>query len=195
MKRALETLLDEGLITALETVNIAAQPQRATQLGVRSVPWLQLGLFELEGLHSLGELRDWAQRAATVEGAGYYFGEALSTGHLPRVIAMTRRHPEHLDTLLQLAADADTELNIRIGISAVIEDMAGSEPLLSRLPILTTLAASADPRVRADASHFLAMTGNAQAVPALETLTQDAERSVRDVAIDSLNELRQTLMH
>jgi len=195
MKRALETLLDEGLIETLETVDITTQTQRATELGVRSVPWLQLGSFELEGLHSLGELRDWAQRATTADGAKYYFSEALKAGQLAKVITMTRRHPAHLDTLLRLATDADTELSVRIGISAVVEDLAGSQVLVAHLDQVKALADNRNPRVRADACHFLALSGSPHAVPILEQLTRDTERAVRDVASDSLDELRQSLTH
>jgi len=193
MKRVLEELLKEGLIGELETVNIAEQPQQAESLGVRSVPWLKLGEFELEGLHSVGELRNWARHAATPGGLGTFFTDQLKSGRLPKVMNMVRQHPEQLDALLQLAADADTELTVRIGISAVIEDFAGSDSLLEYLPALEVLGKHDDPRVRADACHFLAMTHSEQAAPLLETLATDRDRSVREVAIDSLEELREEL--
>ena len=195
MKRNLDLLVDEGLVASLAPVDIAQEPQRAAALGGPPVPWLQLGEFEFEGLHSVAELRDWARHATETDGAGLYFIEALKAGHLPKVLGMVHRHPAHLDTLLQLAADADTELTVRIGISAVVEDFAGQPELAARLPALAALAEHSDPRVRADACHFLAMTGQAEAVPALETLIQDNERSVRDVAADSLDELREQLKH
>jgi hypothetical protein len=193
MKRVLDELLREGLISELKTVNITEQPQHAEALGVRSVPWLKLGEFELEGLHSVGELRSWAQHATTPEGLGIFFTEQLKAGRLPKVISMIQRHPEQLNALLKLAADAETELTVRIGISAVIEDLAGSDTLLEYLPVLETLSTHPDPRVRADACHFLAMTNNEQAIPQLERLAMDDDRSVRDVAVDSLEELREEL--
>lgn len=193
MKRVLDELLNEGLIGELESVNIAEQPQQARLLGVRSVPWLKLGEFEFEGLHSAGELRSWAQHAATPQGLGIFFTEQLKSGRLPKVMSMVRQHPEQLDSLLQLAAEADTELTVRIGISAVIEDLAGSDSLLGYLPALEALSHQNDPRVRADACHFLAMTHSERAVPLLERLATDSDRSVRDVAVDSLEELREYL--
>ena len=192
MKRVLDELLAEGLIGELETVNIAEQPQRAETLGVRSVPWLKLGEFELEGLHSVGELRSWARHAATPGGLGMFFSEQLKSGRLPKVMSMVRQHPGQLDALLQLAADAETELTVRIGISAVVEDLAGSDTLLEYLPVLETLGTHADPRVRADACHFLALTNSEHALVSLERLTTDADRSVREVAADSLLELRES---
>ncbi len=193
MKRVLEELLKEGLIGELDTVNIAEHPQQAETLGVRSVPWLKLGEFELEGLHSVGELRSWAGHAATPEGLGIFFTEQLKSGRLPKVMNMIRQHPDQLDALLQLAADAETELTVRIGISAVIEDLAGSGTLLEYLPVLETLGTHSDPRVRADACHFLAMTNSELAILPLERLTTDGNRSVREVATDSLLELRESI--
>lgn len=193
MKRVLDELLKEGLIGELETVDITEQPQQAEALGVRSVPWLKLGEFELEGLHSVGELRSWAQHAATPEGLGIFFTEQLKSGRLPKIMSMVRQHPGQLGALLQLAADAETELTVRIGISAVIEDLAGSDMLVEYLPVLETLGTHSDPRVRADACHFLAMTNSERAISPLQKLTADGDPSVRDVAIDSLDELMEEL--
>lgn len=186
-------LVKQGLVGRLEVVNIAVHPQQAEQAGVRSVPWLRLGEFEFEGLYSPAELRDWAQRAIRPTGLAEYFAEQLKHGRLAKVIAMVASRPQRLAALLQLAADPDTELTVRIGVSAVAESMAGSADLAAQLPALRALADSADPRVRADACHFLALTGSPDAVAPLEALTGDGERSVSDVAQDALAELRDSL--
>lgn len=191
--QALGELVKHGDIGSLEIVNIAVHPERASALGVRSVPWLRLGDFEFEGLHSLGELRAWAAKAGTPQGLSAYFDEQLKSGRLAQTTAMVEAQPERLDALLRLAEDPDTELTVRIGISAVVESFAGKPALLARLPTLQALARNPDPRVRADAAHFLAQCRAADALPALERLLGDAERSVRDVAGDSLEELRATL--
>lgn len=188
-------LVKQGLVGSLEVVNIAVHPERAEQLGVRSVPWLRLGEFELDGLHSPAELRDWAQRAGNTAGLADYFTEQLKSGRLARVNAMVASRPERLSALLGLAADPDTELTVRIGVSAVMENMAGSPELAERLPELQQLAESGDPRVRADACHFLALSESPAALKTLESLAGDSERSVSEVAQDALAELRETLQH
>jgi len=186
-------LVKRGLVGSLEVVNIAVHPERAEQLGVRSVPWLRLGEFELDGLRSPAELRQWAQRAGDPAGLAGYFTEQLKSGQLARVSAMVARRPEQLSALLALAVDPDTELTVRIGVSAVMENMAGSPELAERLPELQRLAESGDPRVRADACHFLALSESPAALASLESLTRDSERSVSEVAQDALAELRETL--
>jgi thiol-disulfide isomerase/thioredoxin len=191
--QALGDLVKSGDIGRLEAVNIAVQPERAAELGVRSVPWVKLGPFELGGLRSAAEYRQWASRAGTTEGMAAWFDEQFREGRLHAVIELVKERPEHIDALLMLAADPDTELTSRIGVSAVLEDMRSSAPLRERLPKLAELAGHADPRVRSDACHFLALTDSPDAVPLLERLTEDPERAVRDVADDSLDELRSAL--
>jgi thiol-disulfide isomerase/thioredoxin len=186
-------LVKQGLVGRLEVINIAVHPDRAEALGVRSVPWLRLGEFELDGLHSPAELRHWAQQANTAEGLAEFFSEQLKGGRLTKVTAMVARQPERLSALLALAADPDAELPVRIGVSAVVEELAGSEALLAQLKALKRLAASGDPRVRADACHFLALTASPEALPALEALATDEARSVSDIARECLAELRENM--
>jgi len=190
---AMGELVKQGLTGRLEVVNIAVHPHQAEQLGVRSVPWIRLGEFEFEGLHSAAELRRWAERAGSATGLADYFTDQLNNGRLAQVTAMVAARPARLSALLDVAADPDTELTARIGISAVIENMAGSPELLSLLPALQQLAASSDARVRADACHFLALTESPGALATLETLTHDSERAVSDVAKDCLAELQDSV--
>jgi len=186
-------LVKQGLVGRLEVINIAVHPDRAEALGVRSVPWLRLAEFELDGLHSPAELRHWAQRANTAEGLAEFFSEQLKGGRLAKVTAMVAGKPERLSALLALAADPDAELPVRIGVSAVVEELAGSEALLAQLPALKRLAASGEPRVRADACHFLALTASPEALTTLEALAADNARAVSDIARECLAELRENM--
>lgn len=191
--QGLAELVKKGLIARLEVVNIQTRPDIAKQLGVRTVPWMRLGDFELEGLHSPAELRLWAERAGSASGLAEYYTDLFKHGQLPRALASIDKHPEHISVLLALAEDSDTELNVRIGVSAVIEDIAGSAILQNQLPALADLAQNADPRVRSDACHFLALTRSEAALEPLEALSRDTEAAVREVAKDSLEELREYL--
>lgn len=189
MLESLGELLKQGVIGRLEAVNVATHPERAEKMGVRGVPWLRLGEFELHGLHSLDELRRWAGLSGTARGLAEYYAELLKQGQLARVLDAIRRRPQQLPALLQLAADPDTELTVRIGISAVMEDLQATDALRRHLDALIELSRHPDPRVRSDASHFLALTRSADARAALEALTHDPERAVREVAGEALEEL------
>jgi len=191
--QGLAELVKQGVIGRLEAVNIAVRPDLAAQYGVRSVPWIRLGEFELQGLHSAAELGHWAQRAGSEAGVAEYYADLLKHGQLAGVLGAVQKNPQRLSALLRLAGDPDTELAIRVGVSAVMEDFAASEALRAQLPALIALGRHDDPRVRADACHFLALTASPDAVAPLQTLSEDPERSVQDVARDSLKELQEAL--
>jgi hypothetical protein len=191
--QSLGELVKQGRIGRLEVVNIAVRADLAAHYGVRSVPWIRLGEFELEGMHSRAELDQWVERAGTAQGLVEYYSGLLSQGKLPKVIHAIRRNPGHLSALLTIAADADADLTVRIGVSAVMEDLAGTELLQQRLAELLTLSGHGDPRVRADAGYFLALTESPEAITVLEALSNDTEQTVREVARDSLEDLRAAL--
>ncbi len=191
----LAELVKEGIIGRLEAVNIAARPDIAAEHGVRSVPWIRLGEFELQGLYSATELRHWAERAGSAQGMADYYADLLKQGQLPAVLHAVQKNPCRLSTLLLLAEAPDTELTVRIGVSAVVEHFADSETLRAQLPGLFELGRHSNPRVRADACHFLALTRSPDALAALQDLSEDPERAVRDVARDSLEELQEALGH
>jgi hypothetical protein len=187
--QGLSELVKDGHIGRLEVVNIGLRPEVAQQYGVRSVPWVKLGPFELEGLRSPAELRQWAERAGTPEGLAEYFHERLKGGELPQVSAQAERDPSALDALLRLLGDADTELTVRIGINAVFEGLEGS-PLLQRaVAPLTALAAHADAHIRGDAAHLLSLTHAPAARAPLERLLADEIADVREIAREGLERL------
>lgn len=191
--QGLGELVKKGQIGRLEVVNIGVRPDIAGQLGVRSVPWFRIGEFELAGLHTPAELKEWAQRAMRPDGLATYYTELLKQGQLPHVLSTVRHHPQHIAALLALAGDPDTDLTVRIGISAVLEDYAGSAQLQEQLPALLQLAQHEDPGIRADASHFLALSHSPDALPALQKLGDDPDATVREIAADSLAELTDSL--
>ena len=191
--QGLGELVKKGLIGRLEAVNIMVRPDIAEQYAVRSVPWIRIGDFELEGLHSPAELKQWAERAGSMQGLIDYYSDLFKHGQLAKALVSIEKHPEHLPALLKLAEDPDTELTIRIGVSAVLEDHAGSELIREHLPAFIQLSRHEDHRVRSDACHFLALTRSEAALAPLQVLLKDPERAVQDVARDSLDELDEFL--
>ena len=89
----LSGLLKEGVIGRLEAVNVALRPERAAELGVRTVPWVRIGPFELEGAQAPAELRRWAEQADSLDGMADYFFQMLTSGRRARVEEMARQEP------------------------------------------------------------------------------------------------------
>jgi hypothetical protein len=187
--KGLQALKAAGEINKLETVVIEDDPQRAAELGVRSVPWVRIGPYELPGLRSEQELREWAHKAGSEAGMVNYLDELLSSGELLKAQEVIREDPGAMHTLLGLLSDPDTQLNTRIGISAIMEEFAGSEQLQDMVDQLGELTKHSEASIRGDACHFLALSGDNRGVNFIESLLEDPDASVREIAGDSLEQL------
>lgn len=184
---ALAELVKRGQVGRLAVVNIAAHPDEAERRGVRGVPWIRIGAFELQGAHSQGELTAWAERAAAPDGASAYLRELLETGQLDAVTGACRRSPAALlPALVGLAGDLDTPFAVRVGVGAVLEDLAQTGLPAAALPALQRLATSEQAQVRADAAHFLGLEGSPAARETLADLARDPDAEVREIAAESL---------
>jgi thioredoxin-like negative regulator of GroEL len=187
---ALCDLLKRSVIGRLEVVNIAAHPEVAQQYGVRSVPWVRLGEFELSGARTSAELERWAQRVGSAQGRADYLVELLKSGTLHKAIAAVDASEQFVDALIILLADPHTELQVRIGIGAVFEHLSGSAALQHHLNALGALTLHADARVRADACHYLSLGGDVNVLRFIEPLLNDIDAHVREIARESVDALR-----
>jgi hypothetical protein len=187
--QALSELVKAGHIGRLEVVNIGFHPDVAQQHGVRSVPWIRIGEFELEGRYLMAELRQWAERAGTATGLAEYFHEQLKNGALARVSERALREPAAVDALLRLLGDPDTELTVRIGISAVFESLEGKPAMARAVEPLLELSHHRDAHVRGDAAHLLSLTGDARARERLQEMLTDSVADVGEIAREGLEHL------
>jgi len=118
-----------------------------------------------------------------------HFHILLMEGGLKRVRAIVDARPELLAALLPLVANPEASMNVRLGTSAIIEAHAGTPALAGLVERLGELSAHEDHRVRADACHFLGLTGSARAAPFLQARREDADAEVREIAAEALAEL------
>ena len=185
----LGTLIQEGVISSWRVINIVSQPERAQELGVRSVPWLQLGPFTLQGLHSPAELREWAERAGSMEGMSVYLHDQLKQGNLDAMEKLLAAQPIWLDAMIPLLEQEDTDMKVRIGIAALLESLATGTDLGSLIEELGRLSRHERQSLRSDATHYLSLTHSPAAIPFLEARLQDESAEVRDIAEEGLAEL------
>lgn len=183
---ALTRLVKDGAIGRLEVVNIAAHPEYAEQRSVRAVPWTLLGEFELEGAQNFAALKAWAQRAGSPAGMKLYLTHLLGGGQLARCVEFIKRRPARVTALLELLADTETVLDVRIGANAALEALSDTPAFLAALPQLGALTRHTQRAVRADACHALSFATVAAARPYLEACLRDTAAEVREIAADSL---------
>ena len=184
--QGLANMVKAGTLGTLKIVNIEQHADIARELGVRSVPWVRIGSFELEGLRSEKELREWALKASTNKGMTDWLEELLSSGNLDKPLQQVRSDPAVMDALLELFTDPDTGLNIHIGISAIMEHLQETETLSAIVDRLGELTRHEDARIRGDACHYLALSGDPAAAAYIKPLLKDEDKNVREVARESL---------
>jgi hypothetical protein len=189
MMQILIELMKTGLIAELRIVNIETSPELARQHGVRSVPWLQIGPFELAGSRSKQELLLWIERASSFEGLSEYLEEVLSEGKIDYANKLIQRYPQALENVIDLMANPQAKINVRLGVGVIIEDMAVSEEFKAVIPRLVEYLSNDDARIRGDACHYLSLTKDVSYVPVIKKLLSDENEEVREIAQDSLDEL------
>lgn len=186
---ALGGLVKEAVLSRLEVVNIAADPEEARRLAVRSVPWTRIGELALPGLRTPGELREWARAGGTEAGLARYFDELLREGRRAEVEAMVRRDPGRLGALAELLVDPETGIHARLGVMATLEELAPEADLRGIVDRLGQAALAGETRIRVDALHALSLTGGAGAARYVEACVEDPDAEVRAAA----HEVREAL--
>jgi thiol-disulfide isomerase/thioredoxin len=188
--QGLSELVKQGLIGKLTVVDVAEHPELAAKYGVRAAPWLRLGPFTLTGAHSLAELRLWTEWASGEEGTAHYVGHLLKQGGYMQAAAFIDADTQRLKPLLAIVADPGAKLEVRLGVSALLEAHANSPSLQNLLPQLAELTRHADHRVRADACHLLGLTGSTAARTHVEACLNDANEEVREIAEEAMEKLK-----
>lgn len=188
VKTALEGLLKEGKIASLEVIDISRQPDKAEEFGVRSVPWLRLGDLILTGAQSPQALRNWAEKAAGDTDIGAYLKHLLGNGELDQAEALLQRDPHHLGALLALLEEPERPMQVALGVSAILEGMAGQAQLNILLPELVRLSQHPEHRLRSDACHYLGLLDHPQATAALQARLGDEHHEVREIAAEALQD-------
>ncbi|MGC2166896.1 MAG: HEAT repeat domain-containing protein [Gallionella sp.] len=185
----LSELVKQSLIGKLTVINVAAHPDFAEKHRVRTAPWLQLGPFTLTGAYSLADLRQWADWARGEKGTAHYIEHLLKHGGYQQAAAFVAADTSRLKPLLGIVANPGANIEVRLGVSALLEAQANTEALRKLLPQLAELTLNADHRVRADACHLLGLTGALAARDHIESCLKDTNEEVREIAAEALAQL------
>jgi len=124
-----------------------------------------------------------------------WLDELLANGKLSSVEHYLREDPALIEAVFMLFENTETELNTRIGISALMEGLEGSTLLQQQFDRLVRLLAHTDNAIRGDACHFLSLTVSPRAAEKIRPLLEDTDPDIRNVAADCLEHLGQTSLH
>lgn len=189
MMQILTEIMKSGQLSDLRIINIEDNQALAAELGVRSVPWLQIGPFELLGSRTKQEILLWLQRASSSEGLSEYLEEMLLEGNIDAATKLIQRHPPALENVIDLMADPEGKINVRLGVGVIIEELAESEGFKAVTPRLIDYLSDQDARIRGDACHYLSLTKDSSYIAEIEKLLSDESEEVREIAQDSLDDL------
>jgi len=182
-------LIKNSEVGQLQIINVGLEPEQAKILGAKTVPWVRIGAYELEGLVSLGELRRWIGFGASDLGVKTYFYEMLKSGKLNKVERMIRNDPQRAALLVALLLDANASMAVRIGIGAVLEEFQGTGLTDAMISGLGEMMQNRDRLSRADACHFLSLIGGVAVIPYLKHGLDDEDAEVREIAQEALDEM------
>ena len=192
---ALQTLLRErmakGALGELELINVEQQPEVAQGYGVRSVPWLQLGKFIFDEALTPAELDGWIEHATAGSGQSRYIVYLLERGRLAKAIEWLEQGNASLKAVLPILADPDAKMNVRLGVGAILEHFEDTQALRAVIPDLIALLQDINPAVRTDACHYLSLTHSMDVIAPLKKMLEDENEQVRQVAMESIEELSQ----
>ncbi len=186
----LAELIKTGEIGRLNIVNLEQHPEGAQQYGVRSVPWVRIGKYELSGAQDIKALRqriEWAMKDSSLAGEFDYW---LSEAQVEKAIEYINKEPKSISAIVELLSDPATVLSTRIGIGVIMEEFAGTDMLHQLIPTFAELTQHDDSRIRTDALHYLGLTQSKEAIPILEQyIKTHGSDEISEVAADSLEEL------
>ncbi|MDH5371171.1 MAG: hypothetical protein OEW99_14195 [Gammaproteobacteria bacterium] len=189
----LSAQLKKGHISSLTITNIAVDNKRAEELGIRSVPWFSLkneySFMIFSGNYTPNEIQQWIGSSQNKNGMQEYIKHFLSTGQLVTVSKVVQLFPENFSSVISLIKDKETNMDIRIGLDALIESLSGSEILKKYTSSLKEIASSNIARLQIDALHYIALTGDVRNKEFLQEKTKDKDQQVQDAAVEALETL------
>jgi Thioredoxin domain len=184
--QALSVLLKQALIGKLTVVNVAVYPEQAAEYGVRSAPWLRLGDFTFTGACSMAELSLWTGWAGSEAGTAHYVEHLLREGGYRQAVVFIQADLHRLKPLLAILIDPNATIDVRLGVSALLEAYRYTPALQELLPQLAEMTLHTDHRFRADACYLLGLTGSAAARAYLAACLNDTHQEVREIAKEAM---------
>lgn len=171
MERLFRQLQQEGLLERLEIIDITQNPQRAQQLGIRSAPSYLINGVLFSGMKPRSEIEALMKQNPTEKWRSL-LSEELAEGGMEVARQAVLEHEAAREALFDLLEDAQTPLVVRIGLSAILEEMAEQGLLEAYQSRLQRLVRHEDERIALDGLYYLSMLHTPEAS---ETLTHIAE--------------------
>ncbi len=116
----------------------------------------------------------------------------MEKGFLENIIDMFK----HDRTLYPLIGNlmTDERMRVRLGVTALVETLAKEDTgnIPGSIDSIAELLKESNPNTRGDAAYLLGIIGHSAAIPLLEDVLLDDNVHVREIARESIEEIRKT---
>lgn len=188
MEHLFQGMHKDGMIDSLEITDVGENPEKAQLYNIRSVPHYLINDVAFYGLKSQQEILQLLSKDNSAKYEEYISGE-LSDGQLTTVEELVQTNREALEAMLRLLHGLDTPLVVRIGISAIIETVAGTGLLNNYEGQFLKLTSHQDERVAIDGIYYLSLLATQSSLEKLVDISKTGKGMLQDQAIELLEEL------
>ena len=187
MERLFKQLHEEGKLDRLEVVDITRQPERAQQLGIRSAPSYLINGVLFSGMKQRSEIEQLLQQN---EGEKWrsLLSEELTEGGMETARKAVLENEAARQALFDLLEDEETPLVVRIGLSAIIEELAEQGLLEAYQSRLQQLAQHPEQRIALDGLYYLSMLHSPEAIETLSRIAEDDSHPLHEQARELMQE-------
>ena len=188
MEKIFKNMYESGAVNSLEVMDVAQHPEIAKQYNIRSVPFYLINDVAFSGLKSATDIRQLLGMDETKK-FEQQISQLLTEGDLGSTQELVSSNEGARKAMIQLLTNEDTELLIRIGLTAVFESLAGTGIFIEFEDQIIEMAENPDERIAIDAMYYLSLMATESSIRHLSEMSQsNASASLRGQAQELLEE-------
>lgn len=187
MERIFHEMHQKGAISGLQVIDVDKQPELATQHNIRSVPYYLINGVAFNGLKSRQEITRLL-RQNTTQNWLELIREELTGGNLDAAQQIITQNVSAREAMIQLLQDQQTELVVRIGLTAIIETLSSGHFLDPYEEQFIKMTQHKDERIAVDALYYLSLLSTPECLLTLSNIAKSGPKNLRDHACELLDE-------
>lgn len=187
MERLFHELHQQGAIHELQIIDVTTHPELAEKYHIKSVPSYLINGVTFNGVKTYRDIKKLLQKDDFQKWVSLVRAE-LVDGHLDTVERYVKQNEAAGEAMMHLLAQKDTELVVRIGLTAIIESMVEASLLQPYEDKFIQLATHEEERIALDALYYLSLLSSPASLQALGEIAKNGKQSLREDALELLAE-------
>ena len=193
MVKLFEGMLKKGAIDELDILDVAQNETLARHLNIRSLPFYQINGVAFSGVRSTSDI----QQLLGMDGLNKWqqqLRQLLQQGEIVVAEESVKEHVEARNAVVSLLTHEDSDLMLRIGLTAVIESVAKTGIFDDFEQQFITLSKSPDEPIAIDATYYLSLIATPQSIDRLSevAISDKSSQALKDQARELLEELNES---